>query len=145
MLHDRQWIDDATVTVELFIPLFNPQIGAYSGTEILFQFGRGGKIQTSLWTRAFLGAPYAEHWVYFLDALWILLTFYVAISEVREMYKAKQDSEDGCKEYWGSIWNWIDWIQVILTLTLSVYFFFYHFQCSKTIGRIFRGKCHRLP
>lgn len=135
MLKKREWIDLYTNMVKLKMYIYNGELGVYSSVTITFDFKRGGEIETIYKSNSLVSDPYggSKAVIFGLDGLWIILVLGVVGNEIKEMVEAYKESERKnpfmkWAEYWDDKWNYLDWSQAILALTVQGMWFGIYFD-----------------
>ncbi|CAD7947656.1 unnamed protein product [Amoebophrya sp. A25] len=123
-LMQREWIDTASIDLQLRFFAYNPETKVYINAKLEFVFHRGGWIEKKLDIHAETSDLYEDGMAIIYDIIWLILVGILMFVEVQQM-KLVQGSMDlmamkawnwayweYLREYWQDIWNLIDWLSV---------------------------------
>lgn len=129
-LRQRRWIDLYTKTVRISMYLYNGDLGVYTSVAILMNFNIGGELEAKYNSKSIVSDPYGgiKRVLFGLDAIWIAMVLWLGLTEAKEMYEATQESnkKSCCARYltyWEDKWNYVDWTQIVLALTVQIMWF----------------------
>jgi len=118
-LKKNNWIDKSTAWLDVKYVVMNMEsYGTYTTVTLEFEFSRGGRVIPSYNAVSVLVNPYVGYnigWAV-LDLIWIAFQIYTAVTEGKDL------CESGWKKYSqgvAGVWNVIDWIQIVVTLTVA--------------------------
>ena len=122
---ERGWVDRQTRRISIEFGTYNGEVSIYSFVSFQMEVLSGGYVQPEIPRAQNLrSAVYEESWLYGLEALWLFLVVLNAITEFREMATAAKEHGGDCKEYWTEDgWNYVDWVQILLAIASSLFFF----------------------
>jgi len=135
-IRQRGWIDKQTRHVTIRFATFNGEVSVFSYIALECEFVAGGYIiPTTPRVENVRAAVYDEVWLYGLEGVWLFLVILNAITEFREMASAAKENHGNCAEYWTEDgWNYVDWLQIMLAIASSVFFFTIVAQVSDLVA-----------
>jgi polycystin 2 len=112
-LADNSWLDRGTRAVFVDFSLYNPNWNYYCIATIAFEFSPSGACVASGKFRTVELFYYENSGAMMkmgAEAIFILFLFYYIWYEISEMRRKP------LKEYVGSIWNWVEWLNALIFL-----------------------------
>eukprot|EP00927_Polykrikos_kofoidii_P070983 TRINITY_DN67334_c0_g1_i1.p1 TRINITY_DN67334_c0_g1~~TRINITY_DN67334_c0_g1_i1.p1 ORF type:complete len:823 (-),score=97.25 TRINITY_DN67334_c0_g1_i1:463-2931(-) len=113
------WIDDATVSVQLHVALFNGEVGAYVHVLLEFSFQRGGLVERKLHVRPLFAVTFPHIGYIILDIVWALLMLVVFLMALQNMADAKRSGV--INRCCGDFWLVVDWLGTTVGFGLVIF------------------------
>eukprot|EP00928_Gymnodinium_smaydae_P079667 TRINITY_DN63535_c0_g1_i1.p1 TRINITY_DN63535_c0_g1~~TRINITY_DN63535_c0_g1_i1.p1 ORF type:complete len:795 (-),score=124.47 TRINITY_DN63535_c0_g1_i1:297-2681(-) len=125
-LENDAWINPRTAKVEMLYTTYNAHLDLFTCTFILLFMNRGGHFHKLLEPVSIWLHPYSSAWNYVWDICWLLLVVYLAVDEGIQIAKhIKQlGFRRGLKTYFSFV-NVVDWVNVIYSFVIVIYWIFY--------------------
>jgi hypothetical protein len=139
-LRDRNWLDAQTREITVSFATFNGEINVFSSVLFELEHAVGGYFISKTPRTHNVRAAVYEDELYGLEALWLFLVILNAITEFREMADAARENGGDCISYWKEDgWNYVDWLQIILAVTVSLFFFSIVYDTSTLVTEYSQG------
>lgn len=122
-LQQLQWIDDATDALQISCTLLNPDIGSYIHLQLKINFVRGGLVQPVMEVRPLHTRVWHNALEIVTDVIWGLLILLLTILAFQEVFEQSGSCSRRCC---GNFWLLVDWLFIVVGLTLIGFFFVYN-------------------
>ena len=77
---------------------------------------------------------YPDVWHFIPDLLWLMLTFALFQQELKQVWGEMWEGR--LMEYFGDVWNTIDWTSILLAVFIAFYWVFLYGFCNSEFERI---------
>lgn len=125
------WLDELTYRLEVAFLVYNAQYGVYSLAQCNFWFNRAGYIHKiinvrSSWAGVILRETSHLVIMVIADIVWVLLCFYVVMSEARQIISMVRSKKQAwyitvIDDYLG-FWNAVDWVSILIAGIILAWF-----------------------
>jgi hypothetical protein len=121
-LRQENWMGDDTDMVDVEMILINAEVGLYIYVKINVEYRRAGSPLTSVDLRLMPTLVYPDVWHFIPDILWLALTFALFQQEIKQVWGELWQGR--LLNYFGDIWNTIDWTSILLAVFIAFYWVF---------------------
>lgn len=121
-LRQQNWMGDDTDMVDVEMVLVNAEVGLFIYVKINVEYRRAGSPLTRVDLRLLPTLVYPDVWHFIPDLLWLMLTFALFQQELKQVWGEMWEGR--LMEYFGDVWNTIDWTSILLAVFIAFYWVF---------------------
>jgi len=111
-LDSLNWIDHNTRQLDFTNLYYNAHLGTFTDFHLTFDWLPEGSVKILFGMETWIADPYAQKWIYAIDAIYALIILNMLQQELKEMLPRLLNGLDGFIQYW-EFWNAVDWLNIV--------------------------------